>query len=215
LRGNTRFIAELSPDDRFDLQCALLSVPYRYGTNMSNIPVETPYLSVEPELIEKWRARIGTEGFKIAVCWESKPAGPGRSYPLRGLHAISQMPGVRLISVQKTYGLNQLKELPDGMKVETLGDDFDEGPNAFLDTAAVMENVDLIITSDTSVAHVAGALRRPTWIALKYVPDWRWLLDRDDNPWYPGMRLFRQPTTAQWDPVLRDMTAALEKQLAK
>jgi ADP-heptose:LPS heptosyltransferase len=82
--------------------------------------------------------------------------------------------------------------------VESLGDDFDSGPDAFIDTAAAMSNLDLIITPDTSIAHLAGALGRPTWVALRYVPDWRWLLDRDDSPWYPTMRLFRQGSEGDW-----------------
>src|SRR5262249_61058781 len=83
-------------------------------------------------------------------------------------------------------------------QIETLGDDFDSGPDAFVDTAAAMESLDLIITSDTSIAHLAGALARPTWVALKRVPDWRWMLDREDSPWYPTMRLFRQPEKEDW-----------------
>ena len=110
---------------------------------------------------------------------------------------------MRLISLQKHHGLDQLTNLPPGATVESLGDEFDSGPDAFIDTAAVMSNLDLIITSDTSIAHLAGALGRPTWVALKYVPDWRWLLDRDDSPWYPTMRLFRQETPGNWRFVFR------------
>src|SRR5262249_25865036 len=94
-------------------------------------------------------------------------------------------------------------------QIETLGDDFDSGPDAFVDTAAAMESLDLIITSDTSIAHLAGALARPTWVALKRVPDWRWMLDREDSPWYPTMRLFRQPERDDW----RSVFAAIEREL--
>src|SRR5262249_9502887 len=87
------------------------------------------------------------------------------------------------------------------IEIETLGEDFDSGPDAFIDTAAVMTSLDLIITSDTAIAHLAGALGRPTWVALKSVPDWRWLLDRDDSPWYPTLRLFRQPQRDDWGSV--------------
>jgi ADP-heptose:LPS heptosyltransferase len=106
-----------------------------------------------------------------------------------------------LISLQKHYGLDQLALLQPDSKIETLGDDFDNGLDAFVDTAAVMESLDLIITSDTSIAHLAGALGRPTWVALKHVPDWRWMLDRDDSPWYPTMRLFRQSARDDWRSV--------------
>jgi ADP-heptose:LPS heptosyltransferase len=96
------------------------------------------------------------------------------------------------------------------MKVEDLGADFDVGANAFLDSAAVMESLDLIITCDTSIAHLAGALGRPTWIALKHAPDWRWMLDREDSPWYPSVRLFRQKSRGQWEDVFDRMLRELQ-----
>jgi ADP-heptose:LPS heptosyltransferase len=130
---------------------------------------------------------------------------------LRALHRLAQIPGVRLISLQKNHGVEQLAELPPGMKVETLGDDFDAGPDALIDTAAAMEHLDLIVTADTSVAHLAGALARPVWLALKYVPEWRWMLDRRDSPWYPTMRLFRQKTPDDWSTVFEEMTAEAAK----
>ena len=105
------------------------------------------------------------------------------------------------------------KNIPAGMKVETLGDAFDAGPDAFLDAAAVMESLDLVISSDTAVAHLAGALGRPVWLALKKVPEWRWQLHRADSPWYPTMRLFRQTTRNDWRGVFADMEAALEQEL--
>ena len=95
------------------------------------------------------------------------------------------------------------------MEVETLGELFDDGPDAFLDTAAVMMSCDLIITSDTAVAHLAGALGVTTWVALKYVPDWRWFRDREDSPWYPSLRLFRQEAVGDWDRVFQRIRAAL------
>ena len=97
------------------------------------------------------------------------------------------------------------------MKVETLGNDFDSGPDAFLDTAAIMENLDLVITADTSIAPLAGALGRPTWVALKLGADWRWLLDRNDSPWYPTARLFRQDRPGDWSGVIDRVRAALNR----
>ena len=121
--------------------------------------------------------------------------------PLALLH------GVRLISLQKKHGLEQLSA--PGTKVEILGDDFDRGPDAFLDTAAVMAGLDLIVSSDTAIAHLAGALGRPVWVGLKYVPDWRWLLDRPDSPWYPTMRLFRQESDGNWNSVFANIERGL------
>src|SRR5258708_5965931 len=121
---------------------------------------------------------------------------------------LGTVPGVRLISLQKTHGLDQLAQLPAGMRVETLGA-FDEGKDAFIDTAAIMQGLDLIITSDTSTAHLAGALGRPTWVALKHIPDWRFMLERGDSPWYPTMRLFRQPARDDWNSVFAATAEAL------
>jgi ADP-heptose:LPS heptosyltransferase len=109
--------------------------------------------------------------------------------------------------------VDQLARLPADVKIETLGDDFDSGPDAFIDTAAVMANLDLIISSCTSIPHLAGALGRPTWIVLKHVPDWRWLLDREDSPWYPTMRLFRQPERDDWTSVFSKIERELRSLL--
>ena len=119
------------------------------------------------------------------------------------------MQGIRLVSLQKGDGVDQLLQLPAAMAVEVLGDGFDAGPNAFADSAAVIQCLDLVITSDTAIAHLAGALGCPTWVALKYVPDWRWMLEGESSPWYPSMRVFRQQRMGEWDGVFEDMHAAL------
>ena len=105
---------------------------------------------------------------------------------------------MRLISLQVMHGLDQLDYLPQGMRVEIRGNDFNAGPDVFIDKAAVMMNLDLIVTSDTAVAHLAGALGRPVWVVLKTSAEWRWGLDRDESPWYPTMRLFRQSSPGDW-----------------
>jgi hypothetical protein len=148
---------------------------------------------------------------RSALPGKATPAG--RSIPVAEFVPLSRLSGVRLISLQKQHGLDQLTGLPPHTKIEVLGEEFDSGPDAFIDTAAVMENLDLIITSDTAIAHLAGALARPTWVALKYVPDWRWLLDRDDSPWYPTMRLFRQETAGDWKFVFSTIEQELRRAL--
>jgi hypothetical protein len=170
-----------------------------------------PYLSADRQRVISWRERLGVRGFKIGICWHggAKTTGLGRSFPLFELHRIARLPEVRLISLQKFAGTEELCALPPGMSVETLGEDFDSGPDAFLDTAAVIENLDLVITCDTSIAHLAGALGRPAWIALQYAPDWRWMLERDDTPWYPSHRLFRQPEEGSWREVFEAMYRSL------
>ena len=193
-----------------------MSLPHRLGTDLASIPNSVPYLRAEDALIARWRERIGEHGFKIGIAWQGNPQAAidqGRSIPLTEYFALARLPGARLISLQKQDGLDQLTHLSADTKIETLGDDFDSGPDAFIDTAAVMENLDLIITSDTSIAHLAGALGRSTWVALKYVPDWRWLLDREDSPWYPTMRLFRQSERDNWQPVFANMERELRSLL--
>jgi FkbM family methyltransferase len=206
---------KVPPDEAFDYSCALLSIPRWLTTH--DIASSVPYLGAEEELVARWKERVGTHGFKIGIAWQGSPHGKidsGRSIPLSSFVPLARIPGVRLISLQKEHGLEQLADVPEDVKIELLGADFDSGPDAFIDTAAVMMNLDLIITSDTSIAHLAGALARPTWVALKYVPDWRWLLDRADSPWYPTMRLFRQKTDGDWKTVFENIESELSRTIA-
>jgi hypothetical protein len=201
------------PHRRFDFQCALMSLPERFGVALGDLPGNVPYLFAESALVAQWHTRIGDAGFKIGICWQGNPLGKidkGRSIPLAKYQPLAAVPGVRLISLQKTHGLDQLANLPGGMVVETLGR-FDEDDDAFIDTAAIMQSLDLVITSDTSTAHLAGALGRPTWVAVKHMPDWRWMLERGDSPWYPSMRLFRQPAPGDWYSVFAAMAEALTR----
>jgi tetratricopeptide (TPR) repeat protein len=212
LRSQIDIVASIDAQEPFDYQCALMSLPLRFGTELPSIPNEVPYLAAETDRAARWKKEIAGHGFKVGIAWQGAPGGTidqGRSIPLAEFVPLSKRPGVRLISLQKAHGLDQLAELPADAAVETLGDEFDGGPDAFVDTAAVMSHLDLIITSDTSIAHLAGALGRPTWVALKYVPDWRWLVDRDDSPWYPTMRLFRQETAGDWNLVFAKIEHAL------
>jgi hypothetical protein len=193
----------------FDYHAALVSLPMAFGTGLANIPARTPYLRAEKADIEKWREKIGPGGFKIGVAWQGAANIRGRSFPLTCLAGIAAQPGVRLISLQKGTGSEQIGQLPSAMTVETLGPDYELGD--FAQIAAVMEALDLIISCDTSYAHLAGALALPIWVALKDAADWRWLRDRNDSPWYPGMRLFRQSSRGDW----RDVFAAMKKQLGE
>ena len=198
----------------FDFHCPLLSLPLALRTQLETIPHHVPYLQAEPDLVSAWKARIGGHGFKIGICWQGSTGkvDAGRSFALKQFEALSQMPDVRLISLHKGEGEAQLQGLPEGMSVETLGSEFDAGGDAFVDTAAAMACCDLIISSDTAVAHLAGALGLKVWVALKCVPDWRWMMDRNDSPWYPTMRLFRQQSHGDWDGVFAQMKDALLKE---
>jgi hypothetical protein len=131
---------------------------------------------------------------------------------LRQCAVLAALPGVRLISLQKKDGITELADLPADMMVENPGEDFDAGADALVDTAALMQSLDLVISCDTSVAHLAGALGRPVWTALKRYPEWRWGAEGETMPWYPTMTLFRQEQMGQWEPVftaMRDRLAIL------
>lgn len=202
----------------FDYQVALMSLPLRLGTTLDAIPSRVPYLAPEPERAARWRERLGPAGFTIGVCWQGNPHGRidrGRSFPLAGLAPLAALPGVRLIALQKSHGLDQLDSLPAGMTVERPGLDFDEGPDAFLDSAAIMAGLDLVVTCDTAIAHLAGALGRPAWVALKRIPDWRWGLEGEATPWYPSLRLFRQRAQGDWESVFAPMAEALAARLGE
>jgi tetratricopeptide (TPR) repeat protein len=193
--------------DRFDYHIPLMSMPLALGIN---IPETGRYLAAEPVRVAKWRDRLGVEGHRVAIAWQGDTVkgAEGKSFPVSALAKIAAIPGIRLISLQKHAGAEQLEGLPLSMAVETFAE-FDDGPRAFVDSAAILENCDLLISCDTALAHLAGALGIPNWIALKYVPDWRWFLERSDTPWYPNTRLFRQAALGDWDSVFRAMEAEL------
>jgi Flp pilus assembly protein TadD len=199
-----------------DYHCTLFSLPAVLNTQLNNIPNNVPYLKAEPELVEKWKKRIGEHGFRIGISWQGNPAGDvdfGRSMPLAALAPLASIPGIRLISIQVQNGLEQLNSFPPEMSVEVL-EGFNEGADGFVDTAAVMQNLDLILTTDSAPAHLAGALGVPVWTMLMEVPDWRWMMDRTDSPWYPSMRLFRQPHAGDWESVVEAVRVALIEQVS-
>ncbi len=187
-----------------DLVCPLMSLPGLLGTTVETVPAAVPYLAADPGRVEAWRQHIGNQGYKVGIAWQGNPASQaelGRSIPLPEFCPLANVPGVRLISLQKYAGSEQLARLPPDCLVERLGDGFDSGPDAFLDTAAVMAGLDLVIASDSAVAHLAGAMGRPVWVILQHVPDWRWMIGRTDCPWYPTMRLYRQSRRGDWAEV--------------
>jgi hypothetical protein len=175
-----------------------MSLPRFLGFTPQTVPAGLPPLAAEPQRKAQWQQRLGP-GFKVAIRWQGSPLGiidKGRSLPLRHFARLADIPGVRLISLQKGTGVEQLDDVP---AVESFaGLDAD---GAFLDSAAIIANCDLVISSDTAVAHLAGAMGGRAWTVLKYVPDWRWLTGRTDTPWYPAMALYRQLRLDDWDEV--------------
>ncbi|MEM7057299.1 MAG: tetratricopeptide repeat protein [Pseudomonadota bacterium] len=201
--------------DHFDFHIPLMSLPLAFGTDRDTIPCQTPYLAAETDRVASWKHRLGDDGFKIGICWQGKKTDVdrGRSFPVAVLSPIAARADTRLISLQKGDGIEQLADLPDGMAIETLGDDFDAGPDSFLDSAAVIRNLDLVITSDTAIAHLAGALGHPTWLALKHVPEWRWGRRGETTPWYPQTRLFRQTHLGDWSSVFDEMATQIDHRM--
>ena len=212
LPGGVEMVASGDPLPAFDMHCPLMSVPGVVETTVESIPARVPYLAAEAARVAYWRERLPSGGFRIGIVWQGNPTGSidrGRSAPLASFAPLARVPGVRLISLQKHHGVDQLDRLPAGMAVETLGPDFDSGPDAFVDAAAAIMNLDLVISTDTAIVHLAGALDRPVWVALKAVPHWTWMMDREDSPWYPSARLFRQAVDGDWPNVFGRMAAEL------
>jgi tetratricopeptide (TPR) repeat protein len=202
-----------SPLPPFDLQAPLLSLPGIFGTTLSTVPAAVPYIFPDPELVARWREELSRlEGMKVGIAWQGNPKyshDKRRSIPLRSFEPLARVPGVQFISLQKGVGTEQLSGLPESFRVLNLGDRLDEAAGAFMDTAAIMKNLDLVITSDTAIPHLAGALGVPVWLALASVVDWRWLIHRQDCPWYPTMRLFRQQEPGKWEHVFERMASEL------
>jgi tetratricopeptide (TPR) repeat protein len=217
LPGAIRLVGRGEPLPRVDYYCPLLSLPLALNTRLDTIPAQVPYLAAEPERIAHWRQRLRTlPGLRIGVAWQGNVAvekliwARGRSIPLAVLEPLAQLAGVRLVSLQKGPGVEQLRTVPFAERIVDLGAELDCGPDAFLDTAAVMAGLDLVISSDTAVAHLAGALGRPVWAVLAASPEWRWGLERSDSPWYPTMRLFRQTADRDWTVVVAAIVEALQ-----
>jgi len=191
---------------------SMMSVPGLLGTTPETVPRNGAFLAAEPQRVTAWRERLGEHGFKIGIAWQNAGAShldKLRSIPLREFACLSVIPGVRLISLQKGPGVEEIGEVEFAERIETLGESFDAGGGAFLDTAAVMTGLDLIVTPCNAIAHVAGALGRRTFVALMHVPEWRWLLDRTDSPWYPTTRLFRQSRAGDWHGVFARIADAV------
>jgi hypothetical protein len=179
----------------------------------SSVPTTVPYLFPDAGLVEKWRQRLASvDGFKIGISWQGNPNHQWdrhRSFPLKEFAAIARLPGVRLISLQKGAGTEQLKSA--GFEVLEFGDELDTTSGAFMDSAAIIKNLDLVITVDSAIAHLAGALGAPTWLALATIVDWRWMFKREDSPWYPTIRLFRQLRLGDWASVFERMAEEVSK----
>jgi hypothetical protein len=185
---------------RFDLWCPLMSLPRVFGTTLETVPAAVPYLAGDPAVAEQWRTRLaGSQGLKVGLVWSGALAygnNARRAIAAERLAPLLGLQGVSWFSLQVGPRAAELDRLPAGVV------DLSPELTDFAETAGALLSLDLLISTDTSVPHLAGALARPVWVMLAFVPDWRWMLDRDTSPWYPTMRLFRQPTRGAWDDVV-------------
>jgi Flp pilus assembly protein TadD len=213
--GFKQAIATGSPPPPCAVQVSLLSLPRIFITRPDSIPAQIPYLSAAPELVEHWREKLqALNGFKVGIVWQGDPVAiidRYRSIPLKEFLPVARVPGVQLISLQKKDGLDQLAALGGLFPLADWGAHLDEAHGPFMDTAAIMKNLDLVITCDTAAAHLAGGLGVKAWVALSTAPDWRWMLERDDSPWYPSVRLFRQSRLGDWAEVFQRIATELAR----
>jgi hypothetical protein len=202
----------------FDLHVPLMSLPHILGTTLETIPPGVPYLSAEPERVARWRDRLqALAGIRVGLVWQGRREHHRdclRSIPLAAFRPLAAVPGVRLISLQQGFGVEQLAALgalspEQSFEVIDLSPELGADGAVFMDAAAVMKNLDLVVACDTGLAHLAGGMGVRTWLALPFGAEWRWLQNREDSPWYPTMRLFRQPKFRDWDSVFQQMAAAL------
>lgn len=198
---------ELPP---FDLYTPLLSLPLAFKTRLDTIPSATPYLRASSEAVAHWNARLGHRSRpRIGLAWSGRPTHKNDHNRSIGLGALLPLLdfNATYVSLQKDVRPGDASVLQNRSDLLHFGDDL----KTFADAAALLSNLDLIISVDTSVVHLAGALAKPVWVLLPFLPDWRWLLDRDDSPWYPTARLFRQNAPGDWAGVIGRVITALEK----
>ena len=193
----------------FDAWCPLLSLPERFGTALETIPANVPYLSADPQRVAEWGQRLRRDppGFRVGLCWAGSRTNPNhsrRSIPAQELAALGGIPGVVFYSLQVDGG--------GGARVPIPLVDHTPAIRDFADTAALVCHLDLVVSVDTAAAHLAGALGRPVWTLLPAIPEWRWLTDRPDSPWYPTMRLLRKETPS-WNHLLKRVAEDMKTQV--
>jgi rfaE bifunctional protein nucleotidyltransferase chain/domain len=208
--GVDRVLPEGAPlPPGFDCHAPLMSLPFLCGTTLANVPAEIPYLRADAAEVDRWRTEFSASPhFKIGVTWQGNPKhrwDRHRSFSVHWFRSLATLEGVGVYSLQKGFGAEELKTAR--FPITDLRAQLDELGGTFQNTAAVIQALDLIVTCDSAVAHLAGALGVPVWIPLSALSDWRWLREREDTPWYPTMRLFRQSKLGEWSPVFERIRA--------
>jgi hypothetical protein len=193
----------------YQVHCYLMDLPLAFGTRVESIPRTSPYLYADPNRREKWGRKLPAgRDLKVGLAWAGRPTHVSdslRSMKLSQFAPLSTVSGVTFVSLQKGAGSEQAIAPPVGMNWIDLVPEIDD----LADTAALISHLDLVITVDSAVAHLAGALGKPVWILTRFAPDWRWMLKREDSPWYPTARLFRQPAIGDWATVVERIRQAL------
>lgn len=209
------FVTEDNVPDTFDYQTSLLSLPYQFKTELESIPNHTPYLAAEKERVEFWQKElISGSRLKVGLAWKGNSKNKMdhlRSISLEYFQPLFELDGVQFISLQKGDGEEQISEFGFDDQLDSFTAEMDNGADAFVDTAAVIENLDAVITCDTAIAHLAGAMGKPVYLLLTYLPDFRWLLNREDSPWYPSIRLVRQEQPGDWQGVITKLGTLLSE----
>lgn len=207
--GVDRVVADLAELPPVAAQARVWGLPAIFGADLDAVQVDGPHLSPDDATVERWRpALAGIPGFRVGVVWQGNPAHANdrhRSFCLAELSPLAAVPGVKLVSLQQGFGTDQLAGAP--FPIVDLGPEYAAAD--LLDAAGVMSHLDLVVAADTGFAHLAAAAGRPTWLVLSSAVEWRWMLDREDTPWYPTMRLVRQERLGEWGPVFRRMTDEL------
>ncbi len=207
LLGNMRFVSRAIPFEAapppYDVFCPTLSLPFMFGTTQVTIPAYTPYIYPPADLVQQWAQRLGPRGTaaRVGLVWSGRPEfkdNAARSVRLEQLAPLAAVKGIEFHSLQKGPASKDAMNAPAGMKLVSHGEQLTD----FAETAALVANLDLIISVDTAPAHLAGAMGKPVWVLLHNPADWRWMLQRSDNPWYPTMVLFRQASPGQWNDVI-------------
>jgi tetratricopeptide (TPR) repeat protein len=213
LEGISQLVVKGDTIPHFDVHCPIMSLPLAFKTTLQTIPAKVPYLTVSENVIEKWRTKLIGREIKVGIAWTGNPnhvQDLDRSIPLKNLLPILGVEGTRYFSLQKDLRNGDKEILDVNSQIVRL----DLEINDFQDTAAIMMSLDLVLSCDTSIVNLAGALGRPTWVLLPFNPDWRWLLDRSDSPWYPTARLLRQTSRGEWSTLINDVCVELEKLVA-
>jgi len=210
LPGVSAVVSRNETTPPFDLQCPLLSLPLAFGTTLQTIPDDVPYLHAPTERIEHWRGLLPSgKALRVGLAWSGNPTygnDRNRSIPLDRLAALTSDPRLAVVGLQRDINDDDRRALDQNPHITPLRFDF-------VNTAAVISLLDLVISVDTSIAHLAGAMGKPVWILLPFSGDWRWMLDGETSPWYPTARLFRQPVLGDWDSVLARVRESLESLL--